>query len=463
MIIRSLLLRHGRLALPRAPSPSHLRSWRRTLTTASEVESSYTNPQSAQNYIAGGLGSATKGQAVQNLTSSSQPPTIALEDEQVVRDWEFFHHQKQRTQHLGSALEPYYRPHELVANPPSPKDITLELLLASQTHIGHATSLWHPANAKYIFGVRGEQDPIHIISLDVTAAHLRRASKVVRGVTERGGLVLFVGSRAGQSRSVVRAAELSGGCHLFSKWIPGSITNGQQILGKCRKKVVDQFDTEQTGFEEQLHSKAALKPDLVVCLNPLENYVLLHECGLNNIPTIGIIDTDANPTWVTYPIPANDDSLRSVQMIAGVLGRAGQEGQQIRRDSAAEGVVNYRQDHGLEPPSRESDEMKQRREKEQSLLAGADAFDVSEAALEMEDESAGVEKTGVTAETVANTERLMEVADVDLDAGAVRGVEKGDVPYEVDAPVQQQGEEGGQARQGSPFAGRGKEEEDEMR
>ncbi|RMZ13994.1 hypothetical protein D0860_02289 [Hortaea werneckii] len=460
MIIRSLLLRHGRLALPRAPSPSHLRSWRRTLTTASEVESSYTNPQSAQNYIAGGLGSATKGQAVQNLTSASQPPTIALEDEQVVRDWEFFHHQKQRTQHLGSALEPYYRPHELVANPPSPKDITLELLLASQTHIGHATSLWHPANAKYIFGVRGEQDPIHIISLDVTAAHLRRASKVVRGVTERGGLVLFVGSRAGQSRSVVRAAELSGGCHLFSKWIPGSITNGQQILGKCRKKVVDQFDTEQTGFEEQLHSKAALKPDLVVCLNPLENYVLLHECGLNNIPTIGIIDTDANPTWVTYPIPANDDSLRSVQMIAGVLGRAGQEGQQIRRESAAEGVVNYRQDHGLEPPSRESDEAKQRREKEQSLLAGADAFEVSEAALEMEDESVGVEKTGVTAETVANTERLMEVADVEVDAGAVRGVEKGDVPYEVDAPVQRQGEEGGQGRQGSPFAGRGEENEE---
>jgi small subunit ribosomal protein S2 len=72
-------------------------------------------------------------------------------------------------------------------------------------------------------------------------------------------------------------------------------------------KVVDEFGNDLEGYEEQLADRATLKPDLVVCLNPLENYVLLHECGLNNIPTIGVIDTDADPTWVTYPIPANDD------------------------------------------------------------------------------------------------------------------------------------------------------------
>lgn len=100
---------------------------------------------------------------------------------------------------------------------------------------------------------------------------------------------------------------MAGGCHLFDRWIPGSITNGEQILGRCGVKVVDHLDQEISGFEPQLEAKGSLKPDLVVCLNPMENYVLLHECGLNNIPTIGVIDTDANPTWVTYPIPANDD------------------------------------------------------------------------------------------------------------------------------------------------------------
>lgn len=193
-------------------------------------------------------------------------------------------------------------------------------------------------NSRYIFGIR---QGIHIISLDVTASHLRRACRVVSGIAERGGLILFVGTRPGQDRCVVNAAKLAGGFHLFERWIPGSITNGQHILGRCKLKVVDEYDREVEGFTEELLDQPALKPDLVVCMNPLENWVLLHECGLNNIPTIGIIDTDANPTWVTYPIPANDDSLRCVQVIAGVLGKAGEEGQERRKEKAQRGDITY--------------------------------------------------------------------------------------------------------------------------
>lgn len=194
-------------------------------------------------------------------------------------------------------------------------------------------------NSRYIFGIR---QGIHIISLDVTASHLRRACRIVSAIAERGGLILFVGTRTAQDRCVVRAAQLAGGCHLFERWTPGSITNGHQILGRCRQKVVDEFDREIKGLDKQIEDRPSLKPDLVVCLNPLENWVMLHECGMNSIPTIGIIDTDANPTWVTYPIPANDDSLRSVQLIAGVLGRAGQEGQLSRKQKAFEGIVTYK-------------------------------------------------------------------------------------------------------------------------
>ena len=105
--------------------------------------------------------------------------------------------------------------------------------------------------------------------------------------------------------------------------------------------VVDEFDRPIPGYEDELLERPVLKPDLVVCLNPLENYVMLHECGLNGIPTVGIIDTDVNPTWVTYPIPANDDSLRCVQVIAGVLGRSGEEGQRRRREKARAGELTY--------------------------------------------------------------------------------------------------------------------------
>ncbi|OJD14989.1 ribosomal protein S2 [Emergomyces pasteurianus Ep9510] len=239
---------------------------------------------------------------------------------------------------LGSVLKDLYKPESLIANPPRVEDITLDLLLASQTHLGHATSLWNPANAEYIFGVR---QGVHIISLDVTAAYLRRAAKVVREVAKHGGLILFVGTRKGQRRIVVNAAERAKGCHVFQRWIPGSLTNSEQILGHCEKQVVNAFDEPLPGYESQLEKLPALKPDLVVCLNPLENRPLLHECGLHTIPTIGIIDTDANPTHVTYPIPANDDSLRSVAVIAGVLGRAGEDGQRVRLQEAQQGKVTY--------------------------------------------------------------------------------------------------------------------------
>lgn len=175
----------------------------------------------------------------------------------------------------------------------------------------------------------------------MTAAHLRRACRVVSGVTERGGLVLFVGTRRGQDTCVVKAAKLAGGCHLFERWVPGSITNGPQLLKRCKLKLVDEFDRPIEGFEHMLVDQPPLKPDLVICLNPRENWVMLHECALNNIPTMGIIDTDANPTWVTYPIPANDDSLRCVQLIAGVLGRAGQEGRELRIEKAEKGIITY--------------------------------------------------------------------------------------------------------------------------
>ena len=227
--------------------------------------------------------------------------------------------------------------------------MTLELLLASQAHFGHSTSLWNPSNSGFIFGIRSG---IHIISLETTLVHLRRAARVVSGVAERGGLILFVGTRKGHDRYVVRAAELAKSYHLFESWTPGGITNKEQILARCGTQVVDEFDRPVRGFEEQMVEHPPLIPDLVVCLNPLENYTLLSECALKNIPTIGIIDTDADPTWVTYAIPANDDSLRTIGVVAGALGRAGEEGQQKRMDAARRGVAYHGRPPNLRVPSK---------------------------------------------------------------------------------------------------------------
>lgn len=205
---------------------------------------------------------------------------------------------------VGAITERTYHPDDIFRNPPGPADISLELLMAAQVHMGHNTSLWNPANARYILGIR---EGIHIISLEQTAAHLRRAASIVDGVAYAGGNILFVGNRRGQTRMVVQAARMAKGFHLFTKWPAGAITNSDVLLHGLPIMMVDEHDQPIDSLNYHRMETQPIKPDLVVCLNPLENYVLLHECALANIPTIGVIDTNAEPTWVTYPIPANDD------------------------------------------------------------------------------------------------------------------------------------------------------------
>jgi small subunit ribosomal protein S2 len=241
---------------------------------------------------------------------------------------------------VGTNNNGVYNPNKIIRNPPKPEDLDLPTLLANQTHLGHHTSLWNPANSSYIYGIR---EGIHIISLDITYAYLRRAAKVVQEVARRGGLILFIGTRRNQEEIVTRASERAGGYHIFHRWVPGTLTNGQQLLDRCAIKAVDMHDNEVKTYTPLLSSgkTRVLRPDLVIVLNPLENEVCLHECGLNTVPTIGVIDTDANPSWVTYPIPANDDSLRSIALIAGVLSQAAAQGQADRLDMAAQGKTTY--------------------------------------------------------------------------------------------------------------------------
>ncbi|KAF2263496.1 ribosomal protein S2 [Lojkania enalia] len=350
MIIRHLALRSGPWAVARSP----FQALRRFLSSEIDsIEASAQNSVKQLQLLEAQLNAAIL-QPVPTIDPETHGTALSAQiTDSVAAEYHRYKQHQQLIGHLGSHITPHYRPQTLLNHPPSPADVTLELLLASEAHQGHATSLWNPANARYIYGIR---QGIHIIALEVTAAHLRRAAKVVQEVARRGGLILFVGTRDGQDTAVVRAAELAKGYHLFERWIPGSITNGQQILGRCRTKVVNEKDEEVPGFEEQLYDRSVLRPDLVVCLNPLENYVLLHECALNNIPTIGVIDTNADPTWVTYPIPANDDSLRCIQVIAGVLGRAGEAGQKQRLAAAEKGWVTFLPALDLKLPDESEDD-----------------------------------------------------------------------------------------------------------
>lgn len=165
----------------------------------------------------------------------------------------------------------------------------------------------NPNFVPYAYGVRAG---ITIIDLDHTLPLLRRAAQVVRGVAANGGSVVFVGTRRDLRSAVHLAANRMGkqGYHVGERWLPGTLTNKLQLFGP---EVVK--DTQ-------------IAPDLAIFLNPIPNIHAIRECALDHVPTIGIVDSNVDPRIVMYPIPANDESTRTAELIAGVLSIAGREG-----------------------------------------------------------------------------------------------------------------------------------------
>ena len=240
-----------------------------------------------------------------------------------LRQWQHSSH----TAKLGADIRKVYFPQRDISNPLSIDKITIKKLMEAGVHLGQSTSLWRSSTQPYIYG---EYNGIHIIDLNKTLAHLRRAANVIEGIVERGGIVLFLGTRDGQKRALEEAAKRVHGYYVSSRWIPGTLTNPTEISGVWEKQEIDFYDRPTGRVLSSEENMSIVKPDLLVVLNPTENRNALREAMKARVPTIGIIDTDSEPSFVTYPIPGNDDSYRSVNLILGVLARAGERGLRTR-------------------------------------------------------------------------------------------------------------------------------------
>ncbi|CEP60899.1 mitochondrial 37S ribosomal protein uS2m LALA0_S02e02212g [Lachancea lanzarotensis] len=233
----------------------------------------------------------------------------------------------ERTAKLGASLDDVYFPHRDIFTPPTSDQLSINKLLSAGVHLGQSTSLWRSSTQPFIYG---EYKGIHIIDLNKTLSYLKRAAAVVQGVAERGGTILFLGTREGQKRALQEAARRTHGFYVSTRWIPGTLTNPTEISSVWERHEVD-FADQPTNRPLNADEEAGIvKPDLLIILNPTENRNALNEAMQARIPTIGIIDTDSEPSLVTYPIPGNDDSLRSVNLILSVLAKAGQIGLQSR-------------------------------------------------------------------------------------------------------------------------------------
>ncbi|KAJ1719233.1 hypothetical protein LPJ53_005971 [Coemansia erecta] len=287
-----------------------------------------------------------------------------------------------RLQQTGSVQTDLVRPSEMLDHESS--QLTLEAMMAAGMHLGHCTSLWNPMNLRYILG---EREGIHVINLEETLAAVRRAAHFVRSVAYEGGLILFVGSRKEHRQMAVDAALHAEQYFITGKWLPGTLTNPKPLLGKHVTYTEDVWDVEearelaeqqqerllvqraedavqqqgkrrfkgasgQQRFmkmveeEKERASREAdslhtYKPDLIIALNPLECQTMLAECRLAHVPTVGIVDTNCDPRAVSYPVPCNDDSVRAVSMVAGVLARAAKDGLELRRERLKKAVDEH--------------------------------------------------------------------------------------------------------------------------
>lgn len=217
--------------------------------------------------------------------------------------------------------------------------VSMSYLLEAGVHFGHQTKRWNPKMAEYIFSVR---DDIHIIDLQKTVKKLEEAYDVVHEIAENGGKVIFVGTKKQASGAVKEEAERAEMYYINERWLGGTLTNfktikkrvgrleeierqeKEGILDLLPKKEVSKIRKEYSKLDKYLGGIREMKkvPQAMIVVDPKKEINAVLEARKLNIPVIGIVDTNNDPDDVDYVIPANDDAVRAVKVILGVLTNA---------------------------------------------------------------------------------------------------------------------------------------------
>ena len=221
-------------------------------------------------------------------------------------------------------------------------DFTMRQLLEAGVHFGHQTHRWNPKMRNYIYGSR---NGIHIIDLSQTVPLLHQALVAVSDAVSKGGRVLFVGTKRSAAEQVADAAKRSAQYYVNSRWLGGTLTNWKTISHsiKTLRTVDETLGKENSGLSkremlELTRSKEKLDkalggikdmggtPDLLFVIDTNKEQIAIKEANRLGIPVIAVIDTNSDPTGVTYPIPGNDDAGRAVALYCDLISRACIEG-----------------------------------------------------------------------------------------------------------------------------------------
>ncbi|OGL65415.1 30S ribosomal protein S2 [Candidatus Uhrbacteria bacterium RIFCSPLOWO2_01_FULL_47_24] len=230
-------------------------------------------------------------------------------------------------------------------------------LLKAGVHFGHKTSRWHPKMAPFIFGARGG---VHLINLEKTREELARACEFVRALGREGKVLLFVGTKKQAAPLIKKYATEVGAPYVENRWLGGTITNWAELyklirkyldlkgkqergeLGKYTKKEQLDFSKDIERMSQLVHGISTLTklPDALFIVDIKHEETALAEANQKKIPIIALCDTNANPERVQYPIPGNDDAVKSIELVVKCIAQAYQEGKEEGKTSESSAQVN---------------------------------------------------------------------------------------------------------------------------
>lgn len=217
--------------------------------------------------------------------------------------------------------------------------ISMRQMLEAGAHFGHQARRWNPKMKKFIFSSR---NGIHIIDLQQTVILIQKAYNFVSGITSQGGKILFVGTKKQAQEVINREANRAEQYFVDNRWLGGMLTNFKTIkqsvdrmrsieqmssggiFEKLPKKEVFRLSRELEKFEKSLTGVKAMNklPKAVFIIDPNLEKIAVDEAKKLKIPVIAVVDTNCNPDLIDFPIPANDDSIRSINLFVRIISDA---------------------------------------------------------------------------------------------------------------------------------------------
>lgn len=219
----------------------------------------------------------------------------------------------------------------------------LMTMLKSGVHFGHQTGRRHPKMEPYIFTTKSG---FHIINLEKTQEKLKEALEFVEKIVSNGGTILFLGTKKQAQPIVTKYAKECGMPYVVERWLGGTFTNFPEI-NRLVKKFIDLKKKKETGQLDKYTKKEKLEfereidklnsmvggieiltrvPDAIFVIDVKKEKTAIAEAVRKNIPVIAMVDTNVNPGKVNYPIPANDDAVKSIELITGLISESVKEG-----------------------------------------------------------------------------------------------------------------------------------------